>query len=414
MKKSKILFLFGVTIGVFLITVSNVNAWFTPNKTSFALSGVYSDGLNTSEDANNAHNAYSSMGLSYMKKITSPTISAVKGSHSNGTAYLNSGIVFMSGHGNKDLMAFNKSGGTEFYIQANTTTVGNYIGIGNYVNASNALIVFAGCETAKGSSNISSYVVNKGAKISIGWTTSVNAGSHTNWLKRFNNKIKDKSTTVANAKRSADGYIYLDSRVKNGKIYGSSGYNPWYFMSGGSKSQTISNISSKHEYISNEYFVTKYNNNEILSKESNVLNIVENFIVENIDSSFDKSDYILEVNGVDTKYYDYIMYVDGIRTNFGYSIAVDKDGTVRLYDNTNSKTSASLKQNLTSNNTLSKKFKVYDFDQQVTDDYHDCKITPYMKTNYYDVTDEKLYQVAIYDIEFSNGILTSVEYKEEL
>lgn len=182
----------------------------------------------------------------------------------------------------------------------------------------------------------------------------------------------------------------------------------------GSKSQTISNISSKHEYISNEYFVTKYNNNEILSKESNVLNIVENFIVENIDSSFDKSDYILEVNGVDTKYYDYIMYVDGIRTNFGYSIAVDKDGTVRLYDNTNSKTSASLKQNLTSNNTLSKKFKVYDFDQQVIDDYHDCKITPYMKTNYYDVTDEKLYQVAIYDIEFSNGILTSVEYKEEL
>lgn len=356
------------------------------------------------------------MGLSYQKKITSPTISSIKGSHSNGTAYLNSGIVFMSGHGNKDLMAFNKSGGSEFYIKANTTTTSSSIGIGNYVNASNALIVFAGCETAKGSSNISSYVVNKGAKISIGWTTSVNANSHTNWLKRFNNKIKDKSTTVANAKSAADGNLYLDSRVKNGKIYGASGYNPWYFMSGGSNSSSTTNIVAEHKYISNEYLVTKYANKtgESSIKQDDVLSTVKNFIIENIDSSFNENDYVLEVNGTDTKYYDYIMYVNGIRTNFGYSVAVDSDGSVKLYDNTNSKTSESLKQELNSYATLAKNSKTYDFDQQVANDYAGCKITPYMKTNYYDETDGNLYKVAIYDIEFSNGVLTSVEYREKL
>lgn len=104
MKTSKCLTLLFV-VSLLVVFTINTGAWYSTNKTSFALSGVYDD-IDTTEDADNAHSAYSSMNLSYTKKITAPTISNVQGAHANGIKYLNSGIVFMSGHGNSSLMSF--------------------------------------------------------------------------------------------------------------------------------------------------------------------------------------------------------------------------------------------------------------------------------------------------------------------
>ena len=82
------------------------------------------------------------------------------------------------------------------------------------------LITFAACNTAKGSSNISKRAVNKGAKVAVGWTTSVSAGSHKNWLRRYNTAL-GSGKTVAQAINSANSYTYLPgSGVKNVKYYG--------------------------------------------------------------------------------------------------------------------------------------------------------------------------------------------------
>ncbi|NLV90005.1 MAG: hypothetical protein GX032_00830, partial [Tenericutes bacterium] len=410
-KKSSLFFTL-LLATVFLTT--NVYAWYTPNKTSFALGGVYDDGLDTTADANNAHSAYSTMGLSYTKKLNNTNKTAVMGSHGNGTSYLNSGIVFMSGHGNSSLMSFMNNGTNKFYIQGNTNTTGSYIGIGNYINSSNALVVLGGCKTAEGNSNISKYVVDQGAKSSIGWTTTINnAGSHTNWLKRFNNKIKDKSTTVSAAKSSADGHIYLDNTVKNGKIYGFGNYNPWYFMNGGSYSKSSSDenyYNSIFNLNENEYLVTT----KIDSK--NIEKIIVDFITKELDKDFNIQDYKLEINGNDTIYYDYVLYINDVRTSFGYTVALIDNSIVKLYDNMDSKSAAEIKRAVKEIYPESKKIESISLkiDEKINSKYKNEKISKYMITPYYDVETNKIFVVGMYSVEFSDGTFGSASYSEEV
>ena len=87
MKKKKLKVTIIFTILMMLI-ITDVRAWYIPNKTSFAVGSIYDDNINTTIDANNAHIAYSSMGLSYAKKLNNPTMVGTTNSHANGTAYL--------------------------------------------------------------------------------------------------------------------------------------------------------------------------------------------------------------------------------------------------------------------------------------------------------------------------------------
>ncbi|MDD2377433.1 MAG: hypothetical protein PHD10_02050 [Bacilli bacterium] len=41
-----------ILFAIFFASVTTVNAWYIPNKTSFALGGVYDDGLDTTVDSN--------------------------------------------------------------------------------------------------------------------------------------------------------------------------------------------------------------------------------------------------------------------------------------------------------------------------------------------------------------------------
>lgn len=412
--KNKFFSIILILFAIFFASITTINAWYLPNKTSFALGGVYNDGLDITVDSNYAHNAYSTMGLSYTKKLNNTTMSTVMESHGNNTSYLNSGIVFMSGHGNSSLMSFMNNGTNKFYIDNTNVTSGSYIGIGNYVSALNALFVFAGCETAKGNSNISSYVVSQGAKASIGWTTSVNAGSHTNWLKRFNNKIKDKTTTVSAAKSSADGHIYLDSRVKNGKIYGYGNYNPWFFMNGGSHSSSRFETNKYKDIYSlsdNEYIISKDGSFETMDE------LATKFISEKLDKNFDKKDYKLEINGNDIIYYDYILYVDNIRTSLGYTISLVDGKIINIYDNMQGQNAEGIKEKLTNKNTSNNdniKRISLTFEKQALEKYKGQKVKEYLSTPYYDFEKDALSFVGLYDIEFTDGTFGSVIFTKSI
>ena len=409
MKKIKIIFSFFLVCTMILISTNAAYAWFSYNKTSYVVGCEYDD-IDTTQDADNAHEAYTSMGLSYSKKVTSPTLNNIKGSHANGKAYLNSGIVLLSGHGNNRQMIFETSSNSDIFINMNTTVSGVDVGIGHYIDSSNALIIFAGCETAKGSSNISSYAVNQGAITSLGWTESAATGSFTNWTKRFNKKIKDKTTTVAQAKSSADGHIYIDSRIKNGKIYGKKDVNPWYYMNAGvSVTTSTLPLNTTSIYDDNEHLITTRS-----SSTQEALETAEKYIIKNLDTSFNKSDYVLEINGADTKYYDYILYINGVRTNYGYTIAIEKNGETRVYDNMKNISKTSIVEQVSTKFEQCKKTNVSFSKQKAISDYPNCKITPYMSTFFYDENDGNLYNVDIYDVKFEDGTLTSVEYRSKM
>ena len=69
----------------------------------------------------------------------------------------------MSGHGNSSLMSFMNNGTNKFYIDNTNVNSGSFIGIGNYISSLNALVVFAGCKTAEGRSNMKLFLNGGGS-----------------------------------------------------------------------------------------------------------------------------------------------------------------------------------------------------------------------------------------------------------
>lgn len=393
---------------------------YATNKTSYSVGTDYGSGnIDTTEDATDANNAYSEMGLTYSALNTMPTVSNMKNTHSNNIPYLSSGIVFFSGHGNSQLMSFNydNSGGNyEVIVQANTTTTGSYIGIGNYITPSSALIIFAGCSTAEGDSNISKYVVNKGAKASIGWSTSIAEGSHRNWLERFNNSIKDKNTSVSAAAISASNHIYLDSRVKNYVIYGDAEHNPWYYMNGGA-SLTMTSILDTASRIVETFESTGNNNmkNANLKKEADAIiaPTVETIIKNNFGKDLKSDNYIIEINGTEEKYIDLIFCIDNVRTNVGYTISIDKSGKINYYDNMNGHSINEITNQIKMSKSAISNQKCKTASENalllVKNKYPNSKANICMSTPYYDVNEKVLYQATLVDVKFDNDTSSTVE-----
>lgn len=69
--------------------------------------------------------------------------------------------------------------------------------------------------------NITSKSVSQGAKTAVGWTVSIGASSHSQWLSRYNNYLA-AGYTVSQAVNYANSFSYTDNGVKNAKIYGNS------------------------------------------------------------------------------------------------------------------------------------------------------------------------------------------------
>ena len=257
------------------------------NKTALAVGVDYQNGTSSTAHANNSYNAYNYMGLT-TKKITSTTISNMTSSHSNGTPYLESGIVYLVGHAGFNNMQFINN----VVVDKNLTIFGSTIGIQYYDNSRTALITFAGCETAKqGEANIALTAYAAGTAISMGWKTDLSIFSYENWNSRFNNKIKDKTTSTLSAAQYASSYIYLFNNVKNYKIYGDFDRNPWYYLN----TQTVSSPINIHSFEEENNVPNANRTNESLRKKI---------------SNIDLNNFKLEINGVHETYYDYVLYVN--------------------------------------------------------------------------------------------------------
>ncbi len=262
----------------------------------------YGDDVDTTEDAKDASSAYSEAGYS-TDTLTSP----VKSSFTE--TRLQAEILFFSGHANPNLMSFDS-----FYIYCNSGSSSDNVNLWNTASYQK-LITFAGCNTAGGDSKknggggsstdcITKRAVDQGADVAVGWTTTVSAGSHTNWLRRYNNALAE-GYTVSGAINKANSYIYLPgSGVKNVQYYGDGDV------------VITSSKSTKTVAPSNTFILTNENNAVIVNDI--IYNVLEN------NGYFNTNNYTAYASETNNGYTIDVYYkCNGILTNVAITIQLN-------------------------------------------------------------------------------------------
>ena len=279
--------------------------------------------INTTVDVNNAQSALALTGKTLLAN-TNPTISWVKGSN-GGTARMESDILFFSGHGNSSLMHFynaSHSSGYDFYITTGTNSSNN-VGLSSYSMSRVDLAVFAGCETAKGSSNITKTAQSKGAKATLGWIPSIQVGSHTSWLKNFWTRVP-QVMRISQALTYADSFSYSDSGVKNYNKYGN-----W--------NTSLNNLRRSNALFANDDRSNTLSINVVNKDDNEVVAEIGNWINENLDDNFSLDTYEVDKTVQEDKtIYDLKLLINGdIKTKLGYTVFIYDDVITNIFDNMN-------------------------------------------------------------------------------
>ncbi len=178
--------------------------------------------IDTTPDALKACDYYAIAG--YLSRYTcNPSKTKMRASY-NGTKLMESDIVFLSGHGNYELMEFDSQdqGGEYYFYLTYNNYYASHVRFDEFDMSKIKLIVLSGCETAKEYDdlyNLAEKAEVDGARAALGWTTKIDVESSYHWSNRFNNCIA-LGYTIRGAKNYADSFNYDDNRVKNGYIYG--------------------------------------------------------------------------------------------------------------------------------------------------------------------------------------------------
>lgn len=363
--------------------------------------------INTSVDVTIASGNLATIANKTLLTSTKPTINWMLKSNGN-VPYMQSDILFFSGHGNSNGMYFyyGNDSSRDFSISTGTNN-SNKVGIGSYNMNNVDLVVYAGCQTASGSSNITKATNDAGAKAALGWTTSVGASSHTQWLSTFwQEMVKGKYIGVA--MMTADSKTYSDSRVKNGHLDGNSYLT--IVTKPFSLSTNVQQISASNDRLSKsavDIDVSNKNDEEILKE-------VSKWIQSKYDSSFDLSEYEVEKVVKDERdIIDIKLLIDGdIKTNLGYTIFVSQGKITHIFNNmkeidivsSNAKTNSSYLTLGKILNDANDRLDLVNFDILSQDSY-----------KYYDSDDKKIYFVVATELEnkYDHSIYID-EYKKEI
>lgn len=301
---------------------------------------------------------------------------------------MESDILFFSGHGNSSLMYFydvNKTNDYEFYIKTGTNN-SNSVGISSYNMKNVKLVVYAGCKTAEGTTNITKTTQTNGAKATLGWKVSIGANSHTQWLKRFWSKIPS-SFQMSQALSYADSFTYADSGVKNHQSYGN--WNTGFSLLKNNETTNIGILENKIDERNN--IVNIY-----ADSEEKIIKSVSQYISDNLNNKFSMKDYEIEKTIVDDKIiYDFKLLLNNeIKTSLGYTIFVYNNVITNIFDNVN--------YNLELQRTLNKiqiskqcncneKQALNDANSRI--DYTKWNVIEQKSFKYYDDIDNKIYNV---------------------
>ena len=187
---------------------------------AFSVGCNYPGGESTERDATSSSMYYGLCG--YSSRYTSePTLGVLRGSH-NGTQFMESDIIMLSGHGNSGGIFFESvDTGAEFWVTTNTAAnTSDNIVLQHSYNMNNVkLIIFDGCDTALETQNCAKLVVDNGCRAAIGWTVEVGFDCMYEWKNKFNNYLAT-GNTISNAIRLANSFNYGDNSCKSYRLYG--------------------------------------------------------------------------------------------------------------------------------------------------------------------------------------------------
>lgn len=216
-KKLVALFLSFSLLSIHILSPINASA---AGNLAFSVGCNYPGGESTERDATSSSMYYGLCG--YSSRYTSePTLGVLRGSH-NGTRFMESDIIMLSGHGNSGGIYFESvDTGADFWVTTNTAadTQNNILLQFHYTMNNVKLIIFDGCETALEPENCASIVVNSGCKAAIGWTVNVGFDCMYEWKNKFNNYLAT-GNTISNAIRLANSFNYGDNSCKSYRLYG--------------------------------------------------------------------------------------------------------------------------------------------------------------------------------------------------
>lgn len=298
-------------------------------------------GINTSSDATNARDLYAIAGYNSYSS-TEPTASILKGNFTNGTKRMQSDVLFFSGHGNYNNVSFNYKGkggsyATGIWYTTDCKTTDNYEMVGISGNMGSVkLVTFAACLTASNNdNNITAKAVSYGADAAVGWSSEINAGSHSNWLARYNDKLATGST-VLQAVTYANSFTYLDSDVKDARIYGDRSLK----IKLTSKASILDEEATLEKIDIKSSFIAKANNK--ITEESIISAARTNI------SNFDPNDYEMNIYEICDGCYtvDFVFTIDGVRTNSCYTMTIIDNKVVEVVDNTIAFDEAKLKSTI--------------------------------------------------------------------
>ena len=265
-----------------------------------------------------------------------PTISYMKGNNPGGYKRMESEVVFLSGHANEVSIYFNylHQGGEYETGVCTSCTLSNYFALSSSNFPYTKLMIFNACNTGQGNSNnLMTYAVSRGVDSTIGWSTEVTQLSASSWFDKFYNYLSQRKS-VKEAYDYAQSGWYIDSRIKNARLWGS-----WEtILIPGSGGFSLNPLESKKKFATienpnrNEYKVN-YNlenkasmfQRENSDSANDILTSIERYIREEIDENFDQDNYILEItDSFDKSYYMFSKKVDGAKSNEYFQVVLDK------------------------------------------------------------------------------------------
>lgn len=316
-------------------------------------------------------------------------------------------VSFYSGHGNYQLIDTGSSGVFYRNYDATVSDGRRFVGIGTK-NLSNArLIVFSGCQTSNNSMGewpLARMAADTyGATSSVGWTTDVAIVSQNSYIKNFMNGLSQGKGIQA-AIDYANGFSYLDNRVKNSYAWGNTG------VSITTSSYALRPLSldsiSEHEPIAYSIdqesipYTTNFDTNDFISE----------YIQTYINDRFDIDDYIIETSSTNNEYVSLTYAPGGVRTNNVYTASINEKGVYQIQDYTKSGF-----DNEKDFIVRVKRLSVQEEDAFINNNATESEnFQVYQRGYYFDDLSKELYFYVTIDYAYENGTFGSQIYTKEV
>lgn len=363
--------------------------------------------------------------------------------------WLEADMLYFAGHGNYDNISFSTTGktGPEYNVFIVNNAGYQYgpnngmMGIGWFNLSKVKFIMFQACNTANQSysNNITAYAQSRGAKTTVGWKTIIYRNAAADWQNRFWPRVV-AGYTVQQAVDYANSFTYSTSSIVQNRVYGTT--DAVINSAVLSLNRTVINEKSSdpREYVINQ-------NIDSATKTSKEM-IIGNLIKQYVNKDFINADYIVKVDQAESNedvktIYNYVLVINGIETNIGYTVFANADSSkiTKIYDNTqnidvstikskansiSTKTISKTKIDSVKNTILAQNYssiskvnynsmnELYTSKNYNSDDlYHSVKYVYKIvgEHKYYDVVKDKLYHVL--DVESKNEDSNALLYYSE-